>query len=61
MSITFITILLLNIFDATSDMSIEIAILPVLGLLWGPIGILGFLIVESYISLYMTQVTSYLS
>ena len=47
MSITFITILLLNIFDATSDMSIEIAILPVLGLLWGPIGILGFLIVES--------------
>ena len=47
MSITFMTILLLNIADPTSEINLEIVIMPVLGLLGGPFAILGFIIVEA--------------
>ena len=47
MTMTFITIIFFNIVDSTSEVNLEIAIMPVLCLLWGPFGILGFIIVES--------------
>lgn len=46
MCMTFITILLLELGDASSELNFEIAIMPVLGLLWGPLGALGFIIIE---------------
>ena len=47
MAMTFTTIIFFNIVDSTSEVNLEIAIMPVLCLLWGPFGILGFIIVES--------------
>ena len=45
--ITFLTILFLEVINATEYINFEIVIIPVLSLLWGPFGVLGFVIVET--------------
>ena len=46
MGITFITILLLEILNPSAYINFEMVIIPVLSLLWGPFGALGFILVE---------------
>lgn len=45
--ITFLTIVFLEVVNATEYINFEIVIIPVLSLLWGPFGVLGFVIVET--------------
>lgn len=46
MCMTIITVLLFHFSGVSSDFNLEIIIMPVLSILWGPFAILGFIIVE---------------